>query len=379
MNRIEVSDIKLYKRKPSAINSRITHLKCVNIQNKRVRIVEKIKTVLFGVGAIGSLTAKHLLQKKGIEIVGAIDMSTEKKGRDLGEALNAASLGVAVSNNVDRVLSESKPHVVVHATSSFLRDVYPQLVKIVEHGANVVSTCEELSYPYWSEPELSEKLDSLAKKHGVTVLGTGVNPGFVMDTLVITLTAVCQRIEAIMVTRVMNAATRRASFQKKIGAGLTLEEFNNAIETQLITGHVGLEQSISMIAASLAWKLEKIEVGRPEPLLASKPVDSGFVQIEAGQVAGSRQEAAGVRRGEKAIVLSFKAYVGAEKEYDSISIKGVPNVNQKITPCVHGDQATVAMVVNAIPRVVRAPPGLTTMKDMQVPSATSENMLSFVN
>lgn len=342
--------------------------------------MQKIKAVLYGVGAVGSLIAKSLLQKEGIEIVGAIDVAKEKVGKDLGEVLGIDKhVEVVISNDAKTMLSKTKPHIVVHTTSSYLKDVFPQLAEIVKHGTNVVSTCEELSYPYYSEPQLAEKLDALAKKHQATVLGTGINPGFLMDTLVITLTSVCQKIERIKAVRIMNAATRRVPFQKKIGAGVSVEEFRKAIEKKLITGHVGLEQSISMIAAALAWKLERIKVGPVEPITAKKPVRSEAIEVKAGHIAGLRQVATGYRKGKEAITLDFQAYIGAEEEYDSISIKGVPNVNQKITPCIHGDIGTIAMVVNAIPKVINAPPGLVTMKDLPVPSAAIENLLNFVH
>lgn len=342
--------------------------------------MEKVKVVLYGVGAVGSLIAKHLLQKKGIEIVGAIDVAKEKVGRDLGEVLGISKhVGVIISSNTKAVLSKTKPNIVVHTTSSYLKDVFPQLAEIVKEAVNVVSTCEELSYPYLSEPKLAEKLDALAKKHQATVLGTGINPGFLMDTLVITLTAVCQKIEKIKAVRIMNAATRRVPFQKKIGASLTTEEFHKAIEKKVITGHVGLEQSISMIAAALVWRLERIKVDLVEPVIAKKPVRSEAIEVKAGYAAGLRQVARGYKKGKEVITLEFQAYIGAEEEYDSISIEGVPNVNQKITPCVHGDIGTVAMVVNAIPKVINASPGLVTMKDLPVPSAATENMCNFLH
>ena len=317
---------------------------------------------------------------EGIEIVGAIDVAKEKVGKNLGEVLNLDKrVGVIVSNNTKEVLSKTKPNIVVHTTSSYLKDVFPQLTAIMKHGVNVVSTCEELSYPYFSEPKLAEKLDAEAKKHQATILGTGINPGFLMDTLVITLTAVCQKIEKIKAVRVMNAATRRVPFQRKIGAGLSVGEFHKAIDNRLITGHVGLEQSVSMIAAALAWKLERIEVGPVEPVIAKNIVRSDAVEVKVGYAAGLKQVAIGYRKRKETITLEFQAYIGAEEEYDSISIKGVPNVNQKITPCVHGDLGTVAMMVNVIPKVINAPPGLVTMKDLPVPSAATESMLNYLH
>jgi hypothetical protein len=341
--------------------------------------MEKIRAVLYGIGAIGSLTANFLLQKEGLEIVGAIDAAKEKVGKNLGDILGrTVHLNVVVSDDIKTVLSEKRPHIVIHTTSSYLKDVYPQLIEIIKHGVNIVSTCEELSYPYYSAQQLAEKLNALAEKHNTTILGTGINPGFLMDTLVITLTAACQKVDKIEVIRSMDASTRRVPFQKKIGAGLSIEEFHDAIRRRLITGHVGLEQSISMVGAALAWKLEEIKTGPVEPVIAKKAVQSTAVEVKPGWVAGLRQTARGYKDGNEAIILDFRAYVGAEEDYDAISIKGIPNINQKITPCIHGDIGTVAMVTNSIPKVINAQPGLITMKDLPLPSAASKNMVNFL-
>ncbi|MGC9345189.1 MAG: Gfo/Idh/MocA family oxidoreductase [Candidatus Bathyarchaeales archaeon] len=339
----------------------------------------KIRVILYGVGAIGSLIAKFLLEKKGVEIVGAVDIAKNKVGKDLGIVLGLErKLGIRVSNDVDSMLSKVKADVAVHATSPFLKDTCPQIASIVKHSVNVVSTCEELAYPYVTEPELAKKLDALAKQNNVTVLGTGINPGFLMDTLVITLTAVCQKIEKIEVVRVMDAATRRLPFQKKIGAGLTIREFQRKIEKKQITGHVGLEQSIAMIADALAWKLDKTVVELVEPVVAKNPVESASIKVRVGEVAGLRQRAKGILKNKEVIVLDFQAYIGAEEEYDAVTIEGVPSVKQRIQPCVHGDIGTVAMVVNAIPKAINAPAGLLTMKDLPVPSATLEDMRKYL-
>ena len=338
-----------------------------------------VRVVLYGVGVIGSLVAKFLLEKKGVEIVGAIDVAENKVGKDLGEVLGLTKrLGVVISSNTNTVLPKTKPDIVVHTTTSFMEKVYPQIAEIVKHGVNVVSTCEELSYPYLSSPSLARKLDALAKKHDATILGTGINPGFLMDTLVITLTVPCQKIERIKVVRVMNAATRRVPFQKKIGAGLSVVEFEEKMQKKIISGHVGLEQSIAMIASALAWKLDKTEVRAVEPVVAKNLVKSEAICVEAGQVAGLRQCAYGIKNVQKVISLEFQAYIGAEEEYDAITIEGVPTICEKISPCVHGDVGTIAMVCNSIPKVINAEAGLMTMKDLPVPSAVVEDMRKHV-
>jgi len=339
----------------------------------------KVRVILYGVGAVGSLIARELLRRNGVEVVGAVDFAEEKVGKDLGNVIGLDKrLGITISNDIKTALSKVDADIVVQATSSFLKDVYPQIVEIIEKGVNVVSTCEELSYPYAKDPQIAEKIDRLAKEHRVTVLATGINPGFLMDTLVIVLTGVCQSIKRIEVKRVMNAATRRAPFQKKIGAGLTVEEFKDNMRNKIITGHVGLEQSIAMIADALGWKLQSIQVSPVEPIIAHKRSESGVIRVDPGSVAGSRQTAIGIRKGKPVIILDFQAYVGADEEYDSITIDGAPEIHEKISPCVHGDIGTVAIVVNSIPKVLNAVPGLATMKDLPIPSASIEDMRTYI-
>ncbi|MEM3055251.1 MAG: hypothetical protein QXM52_06065, partial [Candidatus Bathyarchaeia archaeon] len=304
--------------------------------------MEEVKVVLYGVGAVGELTARFLLEKQGVKIVGAIDVAEDKVGKDLGFILGLnKKLGVVVSEDVASVFSKVKADVAIHMTTSNFKDAYPQIASLLKHHVNVISTCEELAYPYFSEPELAEKLDALAKEHGVTVLGTGINPGFLMDTLVITLTAVCQKIEKIEAVRVVNAAARRLPFQKKIGVGLTVEEFKKKIVNRQITGHVGLEQSIAMIADALLWQLDGIKAEAVEPVIAEETVETGAIKVEAGKVKGLRQIARGFMEGREVILLDFQAYIGAKEEYDAITIQGVPVVKQKIKPCIHGDMGTV--------------------------------------
>jgi 4-hydroxy-tetrahydrodipicolinate reductase len=333
--------------------------------------MRKLNVVSFGVGVIGGLTSKFILEEKQsrLNLVGAYDIDPKKVGKDIGRVIGLdRSVGVRISDDLDKVLTDDVD-AAVHTTSSFLRGAYPQLVPIITHGVDVVSSCEELSYPSVVDRKLSTKLDLLAKKHGATVLGTGINPGFLMDALPITLTAPCKSIKKIRITRRMNAATRRIPFQKKVGAGMTKGEFETAIRDKQISGHVGLEQSVAMLADAIGWKLDRVEVGKVEPVIAETPAVGGYVSIPRGKVAGVRQAAKGLVGGRALIELNFMAYVGSEEEYDQVEIDGTPPVNCRISPCVHGDHGTVAMLVNMIPKVVSSPPGLFTMKDMQVPSA----------
>ncbi|MCX8170769.1 MAG: hypothetical protein N3E47_02175 [Candidatus Bathyarchaeota archaeon] len=337
----------------------------------------EIRVVLIGVGAIGCEIARLLLKKRGVRIVGAVDTAPNKAGRDLGEVIGLnEKLGITILKDIGEL--NARADVAIHATTSTLSKAYPQIIELIKKRLNVISTCEELSYPFIVSEELSRNIDNLAKNHGVTVLGTGINPGFLMDTLVIFLTTVCQEIRHIHVERVIDAAKRRLPFQIKIGAGLSVEEFKEKVSNGDITGHIGLKQSIAMISNALDLKLERVEEEPITPIIAENEVRSAFITVKPGFAAGLFQRAHGIINGKAMITLSFKAYIGASEEYDSIVIDGIPPVNEKISPCIHGDVGTVAVIVNMIPRVINAPPGLKTMKDLQVPSAILSDMRSFI-
>jgi 4-hydroxy-tetrahydrodipicolinate reductase len=328
----------------------------------------EIRVILFGVGAIGGEIARLLLRRKGVKIVGAVDAAPDKVGRDLGDVIGLGKkLDVMVLKSLDDL--NVKADIAIHATTSFLKNAYPQIAMLIKRGLNVISTCEELSYPYIVNKEIAKEIDELARRYSVTVLGTGINPGFVMDTLVITLTAACQEIRCICAERAIDAAKRRLPFQKKIGVGLRLEDFKEKASKGEITGHIGLGESIAMIANSLGWRLDEIREDPIEPIIPNEEVKSKFMSVEPGLVTGLTQKAYGIISGEPKVTLIFKAYLGAKEEYDSIMIDGEPVVYAKISPCIHGDKGTAAVIVNSILNVINAPPGLKTMKDLQVPSA----------
>jgi hypothetical protein len=342
-------------------------------------MTNRVRVILFGIGAIGSRIAKFALEKKGLEVVGAVDISKDKVGKDLGEVLEVGrQLGVTVTDDLDALFSRVKADIVIHATSSYLKDAYPQIAKCVKAGIDVVSTCEELSYPYYKHPELANEIDELAKKHAVTVLGAGINPGYLMDTLPITLTGPCQEVKTIKVTRMMDSSKRRVPYQRKIGTGLTLKEFKKMIEEKKITGHVGLIESIAMIADALGWELKEIQELPPEPVIAEKEIVTSYTTVKPGQVAGLKSVAHGIEEGKKVITLEFISYAGVKEEYDAVSIEGVPNIYQKIKGGVHGDIGTVATIINSIPKVINANPGLVTMKDLPLPSVTPKDMRIYV-
>jgi len=328
-------------------------------------VKKKIRAIQYGVGPIGASIARLMREKSAIEICGAIDTDPAKAGRDLGEVVGApdAPWGIKISGDAKDVL-EQAVDVVIHSTSSSLPKVMDQLVACLEAESCVVSTCEELSYPYRTYPEAAAKLDATAKDWGVALVGTGVNPGFVMDKLVVTLSAVSQQIEHAKALRVVDASKRRLPLQKKIGAGMSVEEFRSQVAAGVIK-HVGLPESVAMVADSLNLPIDNI-TETIEPVVAKEPVQTEFLKVETGQAAGVHQIARGIGGGKELVYLELQMYVGAKEPRDTIELQGRPNISLVIPGGSHGDIATASVVVNSIPVILDAPAGLRTARDLPI-------------
>ncbi|MGB2715836.1 MAG: hypothetical protein WBC51_16765 [Vicinamibacterales bacterium] len=326
-----------------------------------------IRVMHFGLGPIGAAVVRQISERQGFRIVGAVDIDPIKVGKDLGEVAGLRRpLKVRVVNDARKAIKSAKPDVVVLCTSSSLKTVMPQLETILKLKVPVVSTTEELSYPSKGNLRYARAVHQLARKSKVAVLGTGVNPGFVMDALPIMLTGVCERVDSIRVDRVQDARVRRLPFQQKIGAGLTREQFQKQVDDGSVR-HVGLTESVSMIAEAMGWKLDRI-TDDIQPKIATETVASEFLAVDAGYVCGIVQDGIGFRNGSPVITLHMEAYLGAPESFDSVEIAGSPAIRSKISGGVHGDIATASIVVNSLPKILEVAPGLHTMRDMPLPS-----------
>ena len=326
-----------------------------------------IRVMHVGLGPIGAGVVRQVAERKGFRIVGAADIDPIKVGRDLGEVASVGrSLRVKVSGDVKKGIKAAKPDVVVLCTSSSLKSVTPQIDEILKLKVPIVSTTEELAYPTKGNMKYARAIHQRAKKAKVAVLGTGVNPGFVMDALPIALTGVCERVESIRVDRIQDARIRRLPFQQKIGAGLTREQFDKKVGDGSVR-HVGLAESISMIADAFGWKLDRI-TDDILPKMATETVTSEYLAVDPGFVCGIVQDGVGFRGGAPVITLHMEAYLGAPESYDAVRIEGSPALNMKLAGGVHGDIATASIVVNSLAKIRDVPPGLHTMRDMPLPS-----------
>ncbi len=320
-----------------------------------------LRTLIYGVGPIGALIAKYAL-KKGYEIVGAIDIDPNKVGKDLGDVIGLEEkLGVIVTSKPEEAFKPRRPDIVFHATTSWLDKALPQLVLAIKNRVNVISTCETLSYPYYRYPHIAELLDNYAKSHGVTVLGTGINPGFLLDTLPAILTLPHIRVDKITAIRSIDAGKRRKSFQKKIGLGLEPNTFMEKLSRGELTAHVGYAESVLLMASMLNVELTKVEE-KQEPVIAEEEARTEYFEIKQGTVKGIKGYGIGYIGGKEFIRIEFHAIVGAN-EYEEIRIEGEPSITWRSTG-TQGDMGTAAVIVNLAPRVVEEEPGLKTMADL---------------
>lgn len=324
---------------------------------------DKIRTIHYGVGAIGSGVVRAVLNNPDIEIVAAIDAHPSKSGRDLGEAAGIGhTLGIPVQYEVGPVLKDTFADVVVHCTGSSLTEVYPQILDVVASEKSIISTCEELSFPWVRYPEISNRLDRRARESGVRILGTGINPGFVMDLLPLVMMTVCQGVKAIRVERIIDVSERRIQLQRKAGVGLSTQGFQRGA-TDGVIGHIGLRESVFMIADTLDWHLEDV-VETLEPVVSRERKKTEFYSVEKGYSLGLRQSARGVMGGNEVIRLNLEMSLGAREPRDVIEIDGTPPVRMLIPGGIQGDSATAAIVANCIPAIARSNQvGLLTMRD----------------
>jgi hypothetical protein len=338
-----------------------------NASGYNSQLMPNIRVMHFGLGPIGAAIAKQVATRAGFKIVGAVDIDSAKVGRDLGDVIGLPKrIGIKIADDAAKTLKATKPDVVVLCTGSSIKKVLPQIEMILKTKTAIVSTTEELAYPGYTHIRQARQIHTLAKKAKVGVLGTGVNPGFAMDALPIALTAVCERVDRIVVNRVQDARIRRLPFQQKIGAGLTTEQFQKKVDDGSVR-HVGLTESIAMIADAMGWTLDRI-TDDIQPKLASVTISSEFLAVDPGYVCGIIQDGVGYRKNEPVIRLHMEAYLGSPETYDSVDIEGSPNISTKIAGGIHGDVATASIVVNMIPKVLSAPAGLHTMRDLPLPS-----------
>ncbi len=342
-----------------------------------------IRVVVLGTGQMGSAVVRLLRGKPGVELTGVVARRHGRAGLDVGEALGLDSpIGLTVSGDLPAVLAVARPDVVIQTTCSLRREAEPELRACIEAGADVISIAEELAWPAAGDPGWAARLDAAARAHGVTVLGTGVNPGFVLDLLVIALTGVCAEVRSITATRVNDLSPYGPTVLRTQGVGLTPAAFAAGVADGTVVGHVGFVESIGMIAAALGWTVDRIEQER-RPIVSTVRRETPFVVVEPGMVAGCHHTATGWHGDQPLVRLVHPQQIRPEAEGeltgDTIDIDGVPPVRLAGSPEIPGGTATAALAVNMIPRVLAAPPGLASMASLPVPAATLGDLRELID
>lgn len=324
--------------------------------------------IQIGLGPIGRAITRLLVQREGINILGAVDIDPEKEGKDLGSFSGLEALGVTINSEWSSVEGIEEADLAVVATVSDLESIEPQIYDAADLGLDILSTCEELSYPWLTQPATASRIDSYCKSREVSCLSTGVNPGFLMDYLPVVLSSVCRSVDYVRVERLLDAKPRRKQFRDKIGIGLDKSEFD---ENRDSFRHVGLLESAHMIAAALQWELDKIFEIRT-PIIAGEAIDNGSQRLEEGKVAGIEQLIRGYREGEECLRLTFRAAVEIEESRDTIRIGGDPGFESTVPGGINGDTATASIMVNAVRLMRKLPAGLNTMLDASPPACYAQ-------
>ncbi|MHB8874154.1 MAG: NAD(P)H-dependent amine dehydrogenase family protein [Myxococcaceae bacterium] len=324
----------------------------------------QVPVVVMGLGFIGQEIARAAEASPEIRLVGAVDKNPALVGRKLGELIGNPAVSGKVCAELSEAVGRHRGVVLLHATGSRLPQVMEQLLEACRLGVAVVSTCEELAYPFFRYPELAAKLERAAEKAGVAVLGTGVNPGFVLDRLVALAGQACGAVRHVKATRVVDARSRREALQRRVGAGLTEAEFMDLLERDQI-GHIGLLESAWLCAAGLGIDCDDFEE-EVAPVIAEEDIPGAAFPVPAGRVAGIAQTVVGLDEGQERIRLELTIAVGAELPGDRITLDAEPRIELEIKGGVAGDRATANLVVNAAPRLTAVEPGLLTVLDLPV-------------
>lgn len=328
--------------------------------------MKKLKVLIIGIGDIGLRIADIILDRKKFEIVGVLEKDRNKIGKDLGLFLKRKDIGITITESLNDLVSKNKPDVAILSTVSDIENIYESVKEVLKYKINIITTCEELSYPWIDSPNISNEINKLAIDKNVAVIGTGINPGFIMDSYPTFLTAVCSKVNNIKVSRIQDASLRRTQFKKKIGVGLELEEFLEKVENKKIR-HVGLKESVYMIASRMYWDLNNYKE-IITPVIANENIIDKDFQIKVGQVIGVQQIGIGLKDQKEKIILLFKASLGELNPIDKIEIKGDPNIVSEIKGGINGDIATAAITVNTAEQINKAKPGLRTMVDIPLVS-----------
>jgi hypothetical protein len=318
-----------------------------------------VPVVCFGLGPIGLRLAERLVDQSGVEVIAGVDLDVVRTGDSLGAYMGRSDLAIPIVASLAEV--EPRGGVLIQATVSELAPAVAQVLEAVKRGWNVVSTCEQLVCPSPDDAGLFDQVDQAAKQAGVSVLGAGINPGFLMDAMPLVVSAACTKVDSVVVKRVVDTNQRRVPLQQKAGVGLSVEEFDERRAAGRL-GHVGLRQSAELIARGLGWTIDTYSETL-EAVIAEAPSETGLGAVPVGGVLGQHQIAHAYQGEDLIVTFDLEMSAGANS-VDQIDIAGVPTIHQSIMGGVNGDVGTVAVISNLVPVVAASRPGFLTMADV---------------
>lgn len=328
------------------------------------------RVLVWGLGAMGSGVARNIMKKEDLRLVGAVEKDPERIGKDLGEYLGGEKTGRLVYSDIEKAIVETRPDIVVIATNSFVKEVLPKIEAAARHHVDILTIAEEMAFPFVSHPEESEVLENIAWRYGVSILGTGINPGFVLDLLIIAMTGACLKVNRIEARRINDLSPFGKTVMETQGVGTTPEEFKKGIEKGDIVGHIGFQQSIAMIGNALGWEIDRIEESQ-EPIISNTERKTAVAHVKPGMVAGCKHVGRGYCGEKLMIELVHPQQILPETEGvdtgDYIDIYGDPEIHLSIKPEIPGGKGTIALATNMIPAVIEAAPGLIEMSELPIP------------
>lgn len=335
--------------------------------------MRNVKAALWGFGAMGSGITRLLLARRGVDITGVCDTHPDKQGKSIYALLDIPQNDrpeALVTGDMDELLKRRPLDICVIATNSFTREVFPKITQAAQAGVNVITIAEEMSWPWAKEPELARAMDELAKSKGISILGTGINPGMMMDLLAVFLSGCMTQVENVHCERVNSLSPFGAAVMHEQGIGLTREAFEKGVRDGSLAGHVGFSESSAMIAAALDFDIDRFSQ-QMQPIMTQVDRSSPHGFAAAGRVAGVRMSAQASTGGQERISLihpqQIEPQLAGVETGDYLHLQGSPPIRLAIRPEVDGGIGTIAMACNMLPFVVAARPGLLTMLDMPVP------------
>lgn len=321
-----------------------------------------VRIAVVGLGSLGAAVLRAAATDDRIEIVGVIEIDPARVGSVVD--------GTPVVGSVGEL--SVRPDLVVHATESRPERIVDHVVSFLDAGIDVITAAEGLFDPWLRHPDEAARIDAAARNAGATFTGTGINPGFILDQLALDLAAATTDVQAIRMSRTVATTETGPGDVEHVGFGLSVPEFERRIADGSVEGHIGTPESFVQIAERLGLEIDRVEETW-EPIIRDSAVQTKIGEIPAGHVAGIVQTATALRGGVPVLSARMRFVYGDadEPQSDTIEIDGQHPMSLTIAPAVVSVVGAAQVIVNAIPLVRAAEPGIVSSLDLPTRSRRS--------